>query len=45
MRLTQFIADFNLRKGWSVATRFHPDVVVFLGDMMNGARYVASDDE
>jgi hypothetical protein len=38
-RLTQFIVDFNLRKSWSVASRFYPDVVVFLGDMTDGGRF------
>ncbi|TDL14483.1 Metallo-dependent phosphatase [Rickenella mellea] len=45
MRLTQFVVDLNLRKNWMVATRFRPDVVVFLGDMMDNGRVTMGDDE
>ncbi|KAG9104383.1 hypothetical protein FRC06_003190 [Ceratobasidium sp. 370] len=43
--LTQFIVDSNLRKNWRAAKRLYPDVVVFLGDMMDGGRYRMLDDE
>ncbi|KAG8747119.1 hypothetical protein FRC10_002168 [Ceratobasidium sp. 414] len=43
--LTQFIVDSNLRKSWRAAKRLYPDVVVFLGDMMDGGRYRMLDDE
>jgi len=36
--LTQFIVDFNLRKSWRVASKLHPDVVVFMGDLMDDGR-------
>lgn len=34
-----------LRKGWSVVTRLHPHVVVWLGDTLASGRYVTSEDE
>lgn len=47
--LSQWVVDLNLRKSWHAARRLSPDVVVFLGDMMDrgradmsGAEYVSS---
>jgi hypothetical protein len=45
MVLTQFIVDLNIRKSWNVATQLRPNVVVFLGDMMDNGRYASSDAE
>ena len=45
MSLSQFIVDLNLRKSWLVASRFDPDVVIFLGDMMDNGRLTSSDEE
>lgn len=45
MILTQFVVDLNIRKSWTVATRFRPNVVVFLGDMMDNGRYASGDAE
>ncbi|KLO20354.1 Metallo-dependent phosphatase, partial [Schizopora paradoxa] len=45
MSLSQFIVDLNLRKSWLVASRFEPDVVIFLGDMMDNGRLTSSDEE
>lgn len=38
MALTQVVVDLNLRKSWRAARRLRPDLVVFLGDMMDGGR-------
>ncbi|KAJ1304354.1 hypothetical protein OPQ81_005509 [Rhizoctonia solani] len=43
--LTQFIVDSNLRKSWRAAQRLSPDIIVFLGDMMDGGRYRMLDQE
>lgn len=43
--LTQFIVDSNLRKSWQAAKRLSPNMVVFLGDMMDGGRYRMLDEE
>ncbi|CAE6430450.1 Cell division control protein 1 [Rhizoctonia solani AG-1 IB] len=43
--LTQFIVDSNLRKSWKAAKRLSPDIIVFLGDMMDGGRYRMLDQE
>ncbi|QRW21311.1 hypothetical protein RhiXN_06300 [Rhizoctonia solani] len=43
--LTQFIVDSNLRKSWKAAKRLSPDIIIFLGDMMDGGRYRMLDDE
>ncbi|KAF9469965.1 Metallo-dependent phosphatase-like protein [Collybia nuda] len=42
---TQLIVDLNIRKSWKAALRTRPDIIVFLGDMMDGARFVTSDVE
>ncbi|KAG1735141.1 Metallo-dependent phosphatase [Suillus paluster] len=34
-----------LRKGWSVVTRLHPHVVVWLGDVLASGRYVTNEEE
>ncbi|KAL4074232.1 Metallo-dependent phosphatase-like protein [Scleroderma yunnanense] len=34
-----------LRKSWRVTSRLHPDVVIFLGDMLSSGRYVTSKEE
>ncbi|EJU04167.1 Metallo-dependent phosphatase [Dacryopinax primogenitus] len=44
-RLTQFIVDLNLRKNWRATLRMRPQIVVFLGDMMDGGRYAKDPDE
>ncbi|KZT62021.1 hypothetical protein CALCODRAFT_479504 [Calocera cornea HHB12733] len=44
-RLTQFIVDLNLRKNWKAALRMRPQIVLFLGDMMDGGRYAKDPDE
>ncbi|GLB37557.1 putative calcineurin-like phosphoesterase [Lyophyllum shimeji] len=41
--LRRFIFDLNLKKSWHVTTRLRPNVVIFLGDMLAGGRFV--DDE
>ena len=43
--LTRLIVDLNLRKNWRAAMRKKPDIVVFLGDMMDGGRFDMSDAE
>lgn len=43
--LGQLIVDLNLRKNWRAARDFHPDVVIFLGDMMDGGRFNMDDAE
>ncbi|CAE6419461.1 unnamed protein product, partial [Rhizoctonia solani] len=43
--LTQFVVDSNLRKSWRAAKRLSPDIVIFLGDMMDGGRYRMLDQE
>lgn len=36
--LSQQIVDLNMRKSWRAAQALRPDVVVFLGDMMDNGR-------
>ncbi|KAJ6625495.1 Metallo-dependent phosphatase-like protein [Mycena sp. CBHHK59/15] len=43
--ISQLLVDLNLRKSWRAALRTRPDVVVFLGDMMDGGRFSMSDAE
>ena len=43
--LSQVFVDLNLRKNWFAAKRLDPDVVIFLGDMMDNGRLAYSDDE
>ncbi|KAH9485032.1 Cell division control protein 1 [Psilocybe cubensis] len=43
--ITQFLVDLNLRKNWRTALYKKPDVVVFLGDMMDSGRFVMTDEE
>ncbi|KAJ7163630.1 Metallo-dependent phosphatase-like protein [Mycena crocata] len=43
--ISQVLVDLNLRKSWRAALRTRPDIVVFLGDMMDGGRFSMSDDE
>ena len=45
MSLSQFIVDLNMRKSWWATKQLNPDVVVFLGDMMDGGRFAMSDEE
>ncbi len=45
MSLSQFVVDLNLRKSWLVASRFDPDVVIFMGDLMDNGRLTSSDEE
>ncbi|KAI0682059.1 Metallo-dependent phosphatase-like protein, partial [Cytidiella melzeri] len=37
--------DLNMRKSWWATKQLHPDVIIFLGDMMDGGQYAMSDDE
>lgn len=39
------MVDLNLRKSWRAALRLQPDMIVFLGDMMDGGRASVSDEE
>ncbi|CAK5281765.1 unnamed protein product [Mycena citricolor] len=43
--ISQFLVDLNLRKSWRASLKLKPDVVVFLGDMMDGGRFAMSDAE
>ncbi|KAJ7217913.1 Metallo-dependent phosphatase-like protein [Mycena pura] len=43
--VSQLLVDLNLRKNWRASLRLQPDVVVFLGDMMDGGRFAMSDSE
>ncbi|KAJ7188096.1 Metallo-dependent phosphatase-like protein [Mycena filopes] len=43
--ISQLLVDLNLRKSWRAALRTRPDVVVFLGDMMDGGRFAMADGE
>ncbi|KDR75754.1 hypothetical protein GALMADRAFT_69101 [Galerina marginata CBS 339.88] len=43
--LTRVLVDLNLRKNWRVALQKRPDVVVFLGDMMDNGRSVMPEEE
>ncbi|KAJ7647171.1 Metallo-dependent phosphatase-like protein [Roridomyces roridus] len=43
--VSQLLVDLNLRKSWRAALALDPDVVVFLGDMMDGGRFSMEDDE
>ncbi|KAI0688027.1 Metallo-dependent phosphatase-like protein [Cytidiella melzeri] len=45
MWLSQRMVDLNMRKSWWATKQLHPDVIIFLGDMMDGGRYAMSDDE
>ncbi|KAI0915723.1 hypothetical protein AcV5_010470 [Taiwanofungus camphoratus] len=45
MWLSQVMVDLNLRKSWRAALRLQPDMIVFLGDMMDGGRASVSDEE
>ncbi|KAA1474292.1 Metallo-dependent phosphatase [Dentipellis sp. KUC8613] len=42
MALSLFKVDYNMRKSWRVAKTLKPDVVIFLGDMMDNGRAVSS---
>lgn len=43
--LTRVLVDGYLRKSWNAAMRLKPDMVIFLGDMMDGGRYALSDEQ
>lgn len=45
MWLSQQIVDFNMRKSWWAVKWLSPDMVIFLGDMMDGGRDAMSDAE
>ena len=45
MTISQLMVDLNLRKSWWATTQLNPDVVFFLGDMMDGGRFAMSDSE
>ena len=36
--LTQFIVDLNLKKSWRAITKLNPNVVVFMGDLLDNGR-------
>lgn len=43
--LTRLVVDLNLRKNWLASLQHKPDVIVFLGDMMDNGRHLMSDEE
>ncbi|KAJ7045658.1 Metallo-dependent phosphatase-like protein [Mycena alexandri] len=43
--ISQLLVDLNLRKSWRAALRTRPDIVIFLGDMMDGGRFAMTDGE
>ncbi|TFK44843.1 Metallo-dependent phosphatase-like protein [Crucibulum laeve] len=43
--LSRVFTDLNLLKNWKSALRTNPDAIIFLGDMMDGARFPMSDAE
>ncbi len=43
--LTRIVVDLNLRKNWQAAFHKKPDLVVFLGDVMDNGRLNISDEE
>ncbi|KAJ7783320.1 Metallo-dependent phosphatase-like protein [Mycena metata] len=43
--ISQLLVDLNLRKSWRAALRTRPDIVIFLGDMMDGGRFTMTDGE
>ncbi|KAG6880190.1 hypothetical protein C0992_003854 [Termitomyces sp. T32_za158] len=43
--LSRLVVDLNLRKAWRTAVRKQPNVVIFLGDMMDGGRIDMTDEE
>ncbi|KAF8070585.1 hypothetical protein FPV67DRAFT_1487920 [Lyophyllum atratum] len=43
--LRRFVFDLNLKKSWHVTIRLRPHVVVFLGDMLAGGRFVKDEIE
>ncbi|KAI0344736.1 hypothetical protein BDW22DRAFT_1326613 [Trametopsis cervina] len=45
MWLSQRIVDSNMRKSWWATKKLQPDVIMFLGDMMDGGRFAMSDAE
>ena len=45
MALSQRVVDLYLRKSWWATLRLRPDVIIFLGDMMDGGRFAMSDAE
>jgi ethanolamine phosphate phosphodiesterase len=45
MWLSQRIVDYNMRKSWWATKQLHPDVVIFLGDMMDNGRFAMPDAE
>lgn len=43
--LTRFIVDYNLAKSWRVVKKLRPEVVMFLGDLMDDGRLDITDAE
>ncbi|KAI0675017.1 hypothetical protein C8Q78DRAFT_1183099 [Trametes maxima] len=41
----QFLVDQALKRNWHFASRTHPDIVVFLGDVLASWRLIRSDEE
>jgi predicted phosphodiesterase len=42
---TELYNDIYTRRAWKVTRHMHPDLVIFLGDMLRTGRFVESDDE
>ena len=40
-----WLFDSSMRRGWRAAKRLHPDIVIFLGDMLSAGKYVRSEKE
>ncbi|OBZ68209.1 hypothetical protein A0H81_11827 [Grifola frondosa] len=45
MVVPQFLLDLSLKRGWHYASRLHPDMIIFLGDMLASWRRIKTDDE
>ncbi|KAF8530532.1 Metallo-dependent phosphatase-like protein [Hysterangium stoloniferum] len=44
--VTQYVVDLNLRKSWNaISSRFHPQMAIFLGDMMDNGRSIVDERE
>ncbi len=43
--LSQYMVDLNMRKSWWATKKLNPDVLIFLGDMMDGGRFAMPDAE
>lgn len=43
--VAELVFDVSMKKSWRVARTLKPDVVIFLGDMLSGGKYVRSEKE